>query len=150
MTPDYYYLESDGQVFLVQDGDGWRFPKSKSELPCAFKPVFMMPIQTRKVLYADPILKSHPAHWFHKDTLVGRRDIDPIVEQAVNRSLPRGAAKVAIIERGRVLMVKGARGLTAGMWNLPGGFIGYTEHPAESAKREVWEELGTRVKLLRL
>ena len=38
-TPDFYYLESDGQVFLVRDGRRWRFPRSSRELPCRFKPV---------------------------------------------------------------------------------------------------------------
>jgi 8-oxo-dGTP diphosphatase len=64
--------------------------------------------------------------------------------------LVRGAAKVAIIDKGKVLMVKARRGLTQGIWNLPGGFMGYGEHPAESAKREVREELGVQVKLVRL
>ena len=73
-----------------------------------------------------------------------------MVQQAINRTLARGAAKVAIIEAGKVLMVKAARGYTAGYWNLPGGFMGYGEHPEESAKREVLEEIGTRVKLVRL
>ena len=58
--------------------------------------------------------------------------------------------KVAIIEKGQVLMVMGRRGITKGMWNLPGGFIGYGEHPEESARREVMEELGTKVRLVRV
>ena len=63
------------------------------------------------------------------------------------RSSPRAASKVAIIENGKVLMVRAARGITKGIWNLPGGFVGYGEHPAQSAQREVMEELGIRVKL---
>ncbi len=148
--PDFYYLESDGQVFLVKDGRQWRFPTSKKELPCNFEPIFPMPMREGIVLFAKPKLKHHPHHWFHKDEVIGRSDVAPVVQQAVNRSLPRGAAKVAIIEKGKVLMVKARRGLTRGMWNLPGGFIGYGEHPEESAKRECLEELGARVTLIRL
>jgi len=150
MNPDFYYLETDGQIFLVRDKHHWRFPYSLRELPCRFEPVFPIPVAGKIVLFAHPILEHHPHHWFHKDEVIGRADIDGIVQQAVNRSLPRGAAKVAIIESGKVLMVKGGRGITKGMWNLPGGFIGYGEHPSESARREVWEELGVRVKLGRL
>jgi ADP-ribose pyrophosphatase YjhB (NUDIX family) len=150
MKPDYYYLETDGQVYLLRDKTQWRFPKTTRELPCRYKAVFPMPIGSSIVLYAHPILKHHPEHWFHKDDVIGRKDVDPIVQQAVNRSLPRGAAKVAIIEKGQVLMVMGRRGITKGMWNLPGGFIGYGEHPEESARREVMEELGTRVRLVRV
>jgi len=150
LTPDFYYLESDGQVFLVRDKTQWRFPKSRRELPCTFEPVYLISLAGGSVLYAKPNLSNHPVHWFHKDTVIGRRDIAPIVQQAVNRSLPRCAAKVAMIENDRVLMVKAARGITKGYWNLPGGFVSYTEHPALSAQREVREELGLRVKLLRL
>lgn len=149
-APNFYYLESDGQVFLVNKGGTWRFPSVRSEIPCRFTPVFTMPFADGNVLFAKPILKHHPEHWFHKDELIGRADVAPLVQLAINRSLARGAAKVAIVENERVLMVRAARGLTKGYWNLPGGFIGYGEHPAESARREVLEELGLRVKLLRL
>jgi len=150
LVPDFYYLESDGQVFLVRRGKRWSFPKNKSDLPCTFVPVSVIPLPQGLVLFAKPILLHHPTHWFHKDQLIGRKDIDPLVQQAVNRTLARGAAKVAIIEKGKVLMVKAARGYTEGYWNLPGGFMGYGEHPEESAKREAWEEIGAKVKLTRL
>jgi ADP-ribose pyrophosphatase YjhB (NUDIX family) len=150
MKPDYYYLETDGQIFLVPDRNQWRFPKTRREIPFPFQPLFPIPIDGARVLYGKPILKDHPEHWFHKDAVIGLRNIDPVVQKAVNRSLPRGAAKVAIIERGKVLMVKARRGLTKGIWNLPGGFTGYGEHPEQSARREVIEETGIRVRLIRL
>ncbi|HVO33710.1 MAG TPA: NUDIX hydrolase, partial [Elusimicrobiota bacterium] len=146
----FYYLESDGQVFLIKQAGQWTFPSRRSQLPCAIKPVFTMPMSGGSVLFAKPILQNHPAHWFHKDEIIGRRNVASIVQQAVNRSLPRGAAKVAIIENGKVLVVRAARGLTQGIWNLPGGFIGYGEHPEETAAREVEEELGIEVRLTRL
>lgn len=150
VKPDFYYFETDGQVFLVRDKKLWRFPCNSREIPFRFKPVSLIPIADTQVLFAHPILKAHPHHWFHKDEVIGRPDIHSIVQLAVNRSLARGAAKVAIIEKGKVLMVKARRGITKGMWNLPGGFIGYGEHPSESARREVYEELGLRVTLGRL
>ncbi len=150
MKPDFIYLESDGQVFLIKQKGLWRFPKSDKEIHCRYTPVFVMTLKGGTVLYAKPTLTNHPHHWHHKDEIIGRHDIDPIVQQAVNRSHPRGAAKVAIIEKGKVLLVKAARGLTAGIWNLPGGFIGYGEHPEETAQREVEEELGIKIRLERL
>lgn len=150
MKPDFYYLESDGQVFLIKKGRRWTFPSRVSQLPAKFEPLLRMPVSGHSVLFAKPLLKNHPFDWFHKDLLIGRKDVDPLVQQAVNRSLPRAASKIAIIERGKVLMVRSARGLSKGMWNLPGGFVGYTEHPLESAKREVMEEVGLRVKVQRL
>jgi ADP-ribose pyrophosphatase YjhB (NUDIX family) len=150
MKPDFYYLESDGQVFLVKDKETWRFPRSRREIPFPIKPISPMPIREKLVLYAYPVLAEHPAHWFHKDEVIGRPDVDPLVQQAVNRSLPRAAAKIAIVEKGRVLMVRAARGLTKGIWNLPGGFISYGEHPETGACREVQEELGLRTRILQL
>lgn len=150
MKPDFYYLESDGQVFLVKRGKRWGFPRKRSEFEFDFEPVLEIPVSGHRVLFAKPVLEHHPEHWFHKDLLIGRADIDPLVQQAVNRTLVRGASKVAIIEHGKVLMVKGARGLSKGMWNLPGGFIGYGEHPEESAQREVLEEVGIQIKIVKL
>ena len=150
MTPDFYYLESDGQVFLVKRGRTWSFPRTRRELPCAISPISTIPLPQGKVLFAKPTLEKHPVHWFHKDEVIGRADVAPVVQLAVNRTLARGAAKVAIIEGGRILMVKAARGLTKGYWNLPGGFMGYGEHPEESARREALEEIGADVKLVRL
>jgi ADP-ribose pyrophosphatase YjhB (NUDIX family) len=150
MPKTYFYLESDGQVFLLKKGRTWQFPSRRSELPCPIKSVFLMPLKEGSVLFAKPVLSNHPFHWFQKDDLIGQKDVAPIVQKAVNRSLPRAAAKVAIIEKGKVLMVRAARGITEGVWNLPGGFVGYGEHPRESAAREVYEELGLRVKLTRL
>ena len=131
--PDFYYLESDGQVFLVKRGKTWQFPSKKSELPCKFVPVFRMPMAEGTVLFAKPILSSHPFHWFQKDELIGRRDVSSLVQGAVNRSLARAASKVAIIEDGKVLMVKAGRGMTKGIWNLPGGSWDTVNIPAESA-----------------
>jgi hypothetical protein len=91
-SPDFYYLESDGQVFLIKKKDRWEFPSSRREIPCRFLPLFTLPMPQGQVLFAKPVLKCHPEHWFHKDHLIGRADVAPVVQQAVNRSLPRGAA----------------------------------------------------------
>src|SRR5579864_6397233 len=99
-SPDFYYLESDGQVFLIKKKGRWQFPTRLSQIPCRFHPVSIIPLPKGRVLFAKPILQSHPEEWFHKDDVIGRRDVDPLVQQAINRSLPRGAAKVAIIEHG--------------------------------------------------
>ncbi len=148
--PDFYYLETDGQVYLTREAGRWQFPKTLAELPCKIKPLYTIPVGDFQVLFAKPLLKAHPHHWFHKDSVIGREDIEAVVQQAVNRTLPRAASKIAMIESGRVLMVRANRGITKGMWNLPGGFIGYGEHPAPSAQREVMEEIGVKVKLIRL
>lgn len=150
MPTTYFYLETDGQIFLLKKGKLWQFPTKTSEIPCRFKPVSTMPLKEGKVIFAKPLLSRHPFHWMHKDEVIGRSDVAPVVQKAVNRSLPRAASKVVIVEKGRVLMVKAARGLTKGYWNLPGGFVGYGEHPGPSVQREALEELGIRVRLTRL
>lgn len=150
MRKTYFYLETDGQVFLIRQGTRWQFPTRRSQLPCRFTALFKIPLKEGDVVFGKPHLKRHPFHWFHKDEVIGSPKVAPIVQQAINRSLPRAAAKVVIIEKGRVLMVKAARGLTKGYWNLPGGFVGYGEHPEWTVQRECEEELGVGVKLIRL
>src|SRR4051812_6674056 len=92
--PDFYYLESDGQIFLIRKGATWRFPASRRELPAPIVGGSIIPVLGKTVLFTHPVLKRHPHHWFHKDEIIGRRDVDRVVQQAVNRTLVRGAAKV--------------------------------------------------------
>lgn len=128
-------------MFLVRDRGVWRFPE-KREIPFPFIVLRKMPLQGKEVLFCLPGIREHPDHWMHKDEIPGRGDVDPTVRVAVNRSLVRHVSKALIVKRGRVLMVKASRGLSAGIWNLPGGFISFGEHPEESLAREVKEETG--------
>jgi len=146
----HYYLESDGQVFLVRRRKRWTFPTDTDQLPCRFEPVSIIPVGTARVLFAKPLLSSHPVHWHHKDHVIGRADVDPKVQQAINRTLARGTAKVILIQKGCVLMVKASRGYSQNKWNLPGGFLGYGEHPEVGAMRETEEEIGAKIRITRL
>jgi 8-oxo-dGTP diphosphatase len=60
---------------------------------------------------------------------------------------PRPSGGVVIVQGGRFLAVRRAREPQAGRWELPGGFCGGTEHPADAAVREAREELGVDVAL---
>jgi ADP-ribose pyrophosphatase YjhB (NUDIX family) len=65
----------------------------------------------------------------------------------VYRSLPRVVAE-GIIRQGReVLLVKASRGLTKGLWSLPGGFLQFGEAPEQTLKRELEEELGVEARV---
>ena len=44
-----------------------------------------------------------------------------------------------------ILMAKVSRGFFTGCWTLPGGFVDYSEHPREAAKREAFEEVGVDI-----
>jgi 8-oxo-dGTP diphosphatase len=55
------------------------------------------------------------------------------------------AASIAIVERGRVLLIKRAYAPYQNLWTLPGGRRDPGETPAETAIREVAEELGLAV-----
>jgi ADP-ribose pyrophosphatase YjhB (NUDIX family) len=54
---------------------------------------------------------------------------------------------VVIVSDGRFLALLRAREPQAGRWELPGGFCGGWEHPADAAVREAREELGVTVTL---
>lgn len=61
------------------------------------------------------------------------------------RSAPCG--EVLIVREHEALLVRRARDPYRGCWELPGGFCDRGEHPADTARREVAEELGIHVRL---
>lgn len=58
-------------------------------------------------------------------------------------------AQVVLLRGDRILLARHQRG-AAHYWVLPGGGVEPGESPEEAAVREVWEETGLRVRLLRL
>jgi 8-oxo-dGTP diphosphatase len=60
---------------------------------------------------------------------------------------PIPAAGALVIKNDRVLLVKRAHHPKKGWWGLPAGFMEWNEHPSDTAKREVEEETGLKIKL---
>jgi 8-oxo-dGTP diphosphatase len=56
----------------------------------------------------------------------------------------------AIVDEGRILLVKRRRKPEAGSWNLPGGKVGYLERIEDAIIRETREETGLTIRLVRL
>lgn len=137
----HYYIETDGEVFLVEEGGRLRFPISPEEISFPIEVLHTMHLGGERVHFCAPTLAHHPS-WYHKDELVGWDRVDPLVRRAVNTSLPRVVAEAVIVERAAVLMVKASRGFNRGRWTLPGGFVSYGESPAQAVAREVREEVG--------
>ncbi len=56
---------------------------------------------------------------------------------------------LVVVEAAPGLVVLGRRAIEPGygLWCLPGGFVNHDEHPADSAARECWEEIGARVEI---
>lgn len=63
---------------------------------------------------------------------------------------PAVAVVVLAVREGRALMVHRAVEPQIGAWAFPAGFVDYGEDPREAAVREVKEETGLDVKLMRL
>ena len=57
---------------------------------------------------------------------------------------PVPVAISAVINNGKILLIKRARGDYVGLWALPGGKIEGSEHLSEAAVREILEETGIR------
>lgn len=60
-------------------------------------------------------------------------------------------AAAAVVERdGQVLLVRRTMTPGQGKWTIPGGFVEFDEDPAEAVVREVWEETGYKIEVVRL
>ena len=139
----YLYLEHDGRVYTVRKGGILTLPREGESLPFPYRVLHRLPWGEEGIALGVPELARHPQNWLAKDEVPLRDDVSPILRAAVHRSLPRAVAEAVIEKRGKVLLVKAARGLTQGRWSLPGGFLFFGEAPEEAVQREVEEELGT-------
>jgi ADP-ribose pyrophosphatase YjhB (NUDIX family) len=139
---EYYYIEKDGMVYLIEKEGVLTFPSSLEDIGFEVGEKTKMPLNNATVYYCHPKIDSHPEHWYHKDKIFEMENIDKLVLNAVNKSLVRHGSNAILIKDNKVLMVKANRGLAKDMWILPGGFISYGEHPIASLKREVKEETG--------
>lgn len=58
---------------------------------------------------------------------------------------PVPAAGAVLIDNCSILLVKRAHPPAVGDWCLPAGFMEWSEHPSETAVREVFEETGLKI-----
>ena len=139
-----YYIEIDGMIYLVKEGEKLHFPQSLEGLPFEIEVKHRMVVDHEEVLFASPLIDYYPEGegWWHKDRIPLLDEADPIVRGAINLSLPRVVAEGVIVKGGKILLVKAKRGYLKDSWNLPGGFVSYGETPAETVAREVAEEVG--------
>ncbi len=62
---------------------------------------------------------------------------------------PRVGCGAAIVNEGRILLVKRLEPPEAGHWNLPGGKVDFLERVEDAVVRETREEVGVEIALLR-
>jgi D-glycero-D-manno-heptose 1,7-bisphosphate phosphatase len=142
---EHLYVETDGQVYVVDDGGTLRFPRVGEALPFDIEVTDRMDFGDDVVLLAKPKLTYHPEAWHGRDELFSRPGVDGLVKKAVYMTLMRTVAELVLAKDGRVLMVKAKRGFAKGHWNLPGGFMEFGEAPDAAAIRETREEIGVDV-----
>lgn len=143
-----YYVEHDGRVLVARDDEGRLTLPSSVDV--AFEERARRSLRGTEVVFGEAIVDEHPEEWPSKDVLAHDPDATPLVHAAVNASLFRPVAGVLVLDEGKVLLVKPARGVARGRWTLPGGFVGAFEHPREAARREVREETGIELHDLEL
>lgn len=146
---EHFYLERDGQVYLIRDGGRLRFPTAPQEIAFPYEIVHTMQLHGERVHYSKPLIAHHPEDWWHKELIPELDEALPLVRLAVSTSLPRLTAKAIIIKEHKLLMVRPKRGYNAGHWALPGGFVAYGESPEEAALREACEETGVPCRMVR-
>jgi 8-oxo-dGTP diphosphatase len=61
------------------------------------------------------------------------------------------AVKALILRSGRILIIKRSskEDVNPNEWDLPGGKIRFGEHPLDGIKREVAEEVGVKIKIIK-
>lgn len=134
-----YYLESDGKVFLIERGGSLDLP-TRDEIPFTFDEI--APLATSEpVMFCVPHLSRHPREWLGKDELAAHAQASQLVREAIHSTMHRVVVEGISIDRDKILLVKGSRGLTEGRWSLPGGFLRFGEGPQEGLLREMREEL---------
>ena len=67
----------------------------------------------------------------------------------MNARVPGVGCGAAIVRDGRLLLVKRKRPPEAGCWNLPGGKVDFGERVEDAIVREIAEETGLKIALLR-
>ena len=147
MPRRHLYIETDGQVYLVEDGGALRFPRVGEKLPFPVEPQATMRLGNEVVVRAKPRLRRHPEEWLMKDEVVAHPSVHGIAKTAVYMSLHRVVSELLVPRGDAVLLVKTKRGFSAGHWNFPGGFVDYGEHPEEAVLRETREEIGVAARL---
>ena len=55
----------------------------------------------------------------------------------------------AVLREGRILLVKRLKAPEAGHWSLPGGKVDFLERVADAVAREIREEIGVEIALVR-
>jgi len=140
-----YYIESDGRIFLV-DRDGRLDLPHLEDIPFEFETMARL-AQPEETFFCAPKLDKHPAAWLSKDVVSSRQDVADSVRDAVHATMPRVVSEGICIREGRILLVKGSRGLTKDRWTLPGGFLRFGEDPESGLLREIQEELGTQARI---
>ena len=67
----------------------------------------------------------------------------------MNERRPGVGCGAAIVRDGKLLLVKRSGPPEAGCWNLPGGKVDYGERVEDAIVREIAEEIGVKIALLR-
>jgi len=135
-----YYIESDGRIYLVNRGETLDLP-FPAEVP--FDVERIAPLRTADpVWFCVPHLDGHPHGWPSKDDISSMNNVTPFVRDAVHATMPRVVVEGVCLREGRILLVKGNRGLTKDRWTLPGGFLRFGESPRDGVLREIREEIG--------
>lgn len=135
-----YYIESDGRIYLVRRGEDLDLPFS-TEVP--FDVERIAPLDMDEPLwFCVPHLDRHPRDWPSKDDAPSLANVTSLVRDAVHATMPRVVVEGICVRDGRILLVRGNRGLTKDRWTLPGGFLRFGETPSEGLLRELREEIG--------
>lgn len=136
------YIETDGKVYLEKREDRYDLPTEASRLPFKVETRPGFRVLGTDVLFGRPQLDRHPEEWMEKERVVATDSTTPLARAAVMATMHRIVTNAVVLNGDRVLMCRANRGVAAGWWNLPGGFVEWDEPPYRCVERELMEELG--------
>jgi ADP-ribose pyrophosphatase YjhB (NUDIX family) len=141
----FLYVQTDGNVFLVKDGNKLRLPK-EGEVPFKIREGPVMKLNGHDIVWCDSE-SCEGMGWIYRDELLtSANNVDELAKIAAIKSYPRVTAGVFLVKGDKVLLVKPNRGMAKDKWIAPGGFVEYGENPEETVRREAKEETGINVK----
>ncbi len=150
--PEFFFIECDGKVFLIEKNNKLIFPSRKKEFNFKINILREFSLHESKFFFCEPVLEKYPDEWlFKKDALLSDKSSKIVKEAIYFTSFTWVVGRAVVVDgKGKMLVLKGGRGINKGNFTTPGGIVVYGETTQETALRECIEECGLKIEIIKL